>query len=685
MEFQNKKSVNEIVGMNIPRFVNSNIPNEVDMNAVKLDPYLLGISSRIKQPHSAFTLDGRSEENHGSYGTRNLDQEQSRVDDSNCCSTSPVCAAPIIRQFWKAGVYNDELTLSQQLNRERERGKFKCELNFGCEHEDESQPLIRSIKAAFTDGSTYLHIHPRFLHSNATSHKWVFGAVAELIDNAVDEIQYGATYVIIDRISNPRNGSPALLIQDDGSGMDPEAMRRCLSFGFSDKKSISSIGRYGNGFKTSTMRLGADVIVFSRNQTNRTITQSIGLLSYTFLTRMGYDRVVVPMVHYEFNTVTGSFDSSYSKSDENSNLNLSLMLQWSPYSTEQELLKQFEDLGPQGTKIILYNLWLNEDGNMELDFESDPEDIRITRDAPVEMKDKSRRTESERHIANRLRYSLRAYLSVLYLKLPETFAMVLRGKVVLYRNVATDLKYTEFIVYKPYMASAEVSVTTTIGFLKEAPNVNIHGFNVYHKNRLILPFWPVVSFSANRGRGVVGVLEANFIEPTHDKQDFEKTSLFQKLVQRLKEMTGEDCHCGLIGYQFIRKTRPATVFPNFIHHHGTEPPALSRKSTAGLSRNMPKITTINSRDALVSNPFTKPVEPSFPRGFREEVLNLKRKSSDQLPTFTSRAQMEVDPQKGSNMPGLTNTQEAVNMMQENGRLRYQCNESHQAVEHLQFK
>ncbi|KAG5558763.1 hypothetical protein RHGRI_008648 [Rhododendron griersonianum] len=36
-----------------------------------------------------------------------------------------------------------------------------------------------------------------------------------------------------------------------------------------------------------------------------------------------------------------------------------------------------------------------------------------------------------------------------------------------------------------------------------------------------------------------GVLEANFIEPTHNKQDFEKTSVFQKLEYRLKEMTWE--------------------------------------------------------------------------------------------------------------------------------------------------
>lgn len=39
--------------------------------------------------------------------------------------------------------------------------------------------------------------------------------------------------------------------------------------------------------------------------------------------------------------------------------------------------------------------------------------------------------------------------------------------------------------------------------------------------------------------GVIGVLEANFIEPTHNKQDFEKTPAFQKLEARLKDMTQE--------------------------------------------------------------------------------------------------------------------------------------------------
>lgn len=56
-----------------------------------------------------------------------------------------------------------------------------------------------------------------------------------------------------------------------------------------------------------------------------------------------------------------------------------------------------------------------------------------------------------------------------------------------------------------------------------------------------------------------GVLEANFIKPTHDKQDFEKSVLYQKLENRLKEMTYEywDLHCHLVGYN--NKKKPTAV------------------------------------------------------------------------------------------------------------------------------
>ncbi|KAJ9683403.1 hypothetical protein PVL29_019125 [Vitis rotundifolia] len=435
------------------------------------------------------------------------DQDSTSMDESSLFSATVVCPAPVCRQFWKAGNYD----------------------------------IGHGAKATSQNVKNHLCVHPMFLHSNATSHKWAFGAIAELLDNAFDEIQNGATFVVIDKIPNPRDGKPALLIQDDGGGMDPEAIRHCMSFGFSAKKSKTSIGQYGNGFKTSTMRLGADVIVFSRHLKERSLTQSIGLLSYTFLRQTGCNKIVVPVVDYEFNALTWKYGPILLHGKKHFSLNLSMLLQWSPYSTEDELLLQFDDIGQHGTKIVIYNLWLNDEGDMELDFDSDVEDIRINRGPKLFQRGKHVNPIYDQHMANLYHYSLRIYSSILYLRIPQCFRIILRGRVVEHHNIANDLKFWEIILYRPHIGgNVEVPVFTTIGFLKDAPHVNIHGFNVYHRNRLILPFWRVVKNTTNsNARGVVGVLEANFIEPTHNKQDFEKTSPFQRLEDRLKQMTME--------------------------------------------------------------------------------------------------------------------------------------------------
>ncbi|XP_052197865.1 protein MICRORCHIDIA 6-like isoform X2 [Diospyros lotus] len=422
-----------------------------------------------------------------------FDRGHHPVDESLPSHMPSSYPAPICRQFWKAGNYNGGQRPKPQLS----------------------------------DGKNYLHVHPMFLHSNATSHKWAFGAVAELIDNAVDEIKNGATFVVVDKIINPRDGSIALLIQDDGGGMDPVILRQCLSFGFSEKKLKSAIGQYGNGFKTSSMRLGADVVVFTRHMGKRTLTESIGLLSYTFLRQTNHDRIVVPLVDYELNASTEKLEPILSHGEAHFSANLSVLLQWSPYSTEEMLMQQFDDIGYHGTKIVIYNLWLNEDGDMELDFDFDVEDIRVKADPKLLQTGCYPNPVSDQHIANLYRYSLRVYLSILYLRLPQSFKILLRGRVVKCQNIVDDLKFHEFILYKPQIDGS-----------KE-------------------PFWPVVKNATNsKGRGVVGVLEANFIEPTHDKQDFEKTSLFQKLEARLREMTMEywHLHCGLIGYQQVKRS-----------------------------------------------------------------------------------------------------------------------------------
>lgn len=102
---------------------------------------------------------------------------------------------------------------------------------------------------------------------------------------------------------------------------------------------------------------------------------------------------------------------------------------------------QFDDIGSHGTKVIIYNLWFSDDGNVELDFDTDPEvgtsfslfivvfssklyyipwslpvncfvvawlqDIRIGGDVKKVQAKPAWRSVNEQHIANRLHHSLR--------------------------------------------------------------------------------------------------------------------------------------------------------------------------------------------------------------------------------------------------------------------------------------
>ncbi|KAG2611530.1 hypothetical protein PVAP13_4KG123400 [Panicum virgatum] len=411
-----------------------------------------------------------------------------------------------------------------------------------------------ATQAAINNGQNRLRIHPKFLHSNATSHKWAF-AIAELLDNAIDEMNNGATFVKIDKKKHSPNGDYSLVIEDNGGGMSPESLRHCMSFGFSQKCTTSSIGRYGNGFKTSTMRLGADAIVFTCAKDHRRLTRSIGLLSYTFLMSTRCNDIFVPAVDYEFDASSSTFKRIMTCGEKHFSSNLSTLLRWSPFSTEGELLNQFSDMGCHGTKIIVFNLWLNDALEMELDFMTDDQDIIIS-GAP-ELRAGHNKLE-QMHVANRLRYSLRVYASILYLHVPESFQIILCGRAVEPHCAVNDLIYRECIKYQPQVdVTTEVDVITTIGYLNGAPQLDIYGFNVYHKNRLILPYWRAGSYNAKR-RGIAGVLEADFIRPTHDKQDFERTGLFQRLETRLKDMATEywTYHCHLVGYTQIAKKPP---------------------------------------------------------------------------------------------------------------------------------
>ncbi|KAL6899060.1 hypothetical protein ACP4OV_005718 [Aristida adscensionis] len=462
------------------------------------------------------------------------------------------------RSFWKAGAYEAPAAATREFHDALDTGDF-----------DRAR------------------VHPKFLHTNATSHKWAFGeSIAELLDNAVDEICNGATFVKVDKSINLKDNSPMLVFQDDGGGMDPEGVRRCMSLGFSTKKSKTTIGQYGNGFKTSTMRLGSDAIVFTRAIRGSNVTLSIGLLSYTFLRRTMKDDIVVPML--DFKVQDGAIVPLVYGSQDDWDSSLKIILDWSPFSSEEELLQQFQDIDSHGTKVAIYNLWMNDDGLLELDFEDDDEDILLRDQGSASGG--FRKTQKEivqQHISHRLRFSLRAYTSILYLKKLKNFQIILRGKPVEHIKITDEMKFKKVVTYKPQVAhdSQVVSVKVDVGFAKEAPVLGIFGMNVYHKNRLIMPFWKVLQEGSS-------VLEADFIEPAHDKQDFERTPLFIRLETRLRQIIieywKENCH--LIGYQPVDPNL-RSQYKAALKDSGSPGPCVQQKAssarrTGGLSSNL---------------------------------------------------------------------------------------------------
>ncbi|XP_021723131.1 protein MICRORCHIDIA 7-like [Chenopodium quinoa] len=487
---------------------------------------------------------------------------------SNVTTAAVTASSNVARkQFWKAGDYDASCVLG-------------------------AHPSTSSYSA----GMDHVRVHPRFLHSNATSHKWALGAFAELLDNALDEVNNGATYVKIDMLINEKDRSKMLLadidrhrmllVQDNGGGMDPNKMRQCMSLGYSAKSKLANtIGQYGNGFKTSTMRLGADVIVFSmcQGKDGTCPTRSVGMLSYTFLTSTGKEDIIVPMIDYE---KKGEVWTKIVRSSlENWHVNLEAVVQWSPFSSEQDLLQQFDSIGYQGTRIIIYNLWEDDRGQLELDFGTDPHDIQIrgvNRDEKrIAM---ARKYPNSKHFLT-YQHSLRSYASILYLRIPTGFRIILRGQDVMHHELVNDMIHPKQVSYKPMpitngtvkdsaLQSENMQALVTLGFVKDAQDhMDIQGFNVYHKNRLIKPFWRVWNAAGSDGRGVIGVLEANFVEPAHDKQGFERTTALSRLESRLvhlqKTYWRDNCH--EIGYaprRSINKVVPIVSSPLPIRGNG---------------------------------------------------------------------------------------------------------------------
>ncbi|KAM9178693.1 ATPase MORC2 isoform 3-T3 [Mergus octosetaceus] len=232
-----------------------------------------------------------------------------------------------------------------------------------------------------------------YLHTNSTTHEFLFGALAELVDNARDA---DATRIDIytERREDLRGGF-MLCFLDDGTGMDSNEAASVIQFGKSAKRSPEStqIGQYGNGLKSGSMRIGKDFILFTKKNTTMTCL----LLSRTFHEEEGIDEVIVPLPTWNARSREPVTDNM-----EKFAIETELIYKYSPFKSEQQVMEQFNKIrGEKGTLVVIFNLKLMDNGEPELDVTSDLQDIQMAETPPEGTKPERR--------------SFRAYAAVLYI------------------------------------------------------------------------------------------------------------------------------------------------------------------------------------------------------------------------------------------------------------------------------
>ncbi|XP_046701192.1 MORC family CW-type zinc finger protein 3-like isoform X2 [Silurus meridionalis] len=311
---------------------------------------------------------------------------------------------------------------------------------------------------------------------------------------------------------------------DNGKGMDYDKMFKMLSFGFSDKKAVrghAPVGLYGNGFKSGSMRLGKDAIVFSRKAN----TMCVGLLSQTYLEKTGAQHVIVPIVMFTKNKETVSAAPEHADS-------LNDILKYSLFNTKEELLSEFSVIeglcaGSSGTRIIIWNLHSTPSGELELDFMTDGYDIRIPTDMWKSTTEPNKSQEGSGMSVPKNEYSLRAYCSILYLK--PRMQIILQGQKVETLYIPKTLAKVTHDLYKPASFKGAKGIPITFGY--NTKSKEHYGLMMYNKNRLIKAYERVAcQRKANMGVGVIGVLECNHLTPIHNKQDFDQSVEYRRTI-----------------------------------------------------------------------------------------------------------------------------------------------------------
>jgi len=169
--------------------------------------------------------------------------------------------------------------------------------------------------------------------------------------------------------------------------------------------------------------------------------------------------------------------------------------------------------------------------NLELDFDTDPHDIRIVPDFR-NTKYKRERTNQNNSEDIEIDYSLRAYCRILYLQ-PRMNIYIRGEKVEKYdlKQALPPPHHTD--TYKPFGSNMPFKIHWGM-----TPPGQHDGIMLYHNNRLIIPYLRLNAYmyKNNTAKGIMGIMSADFLNVRHDKQDFAYTPGYRSCLNRLSDL-----------------------------------------------------------------------------------------------------------------------------------------------------
>ncbi|CAA0840731.1 Unknown protein [Striga hermonthica] len=387
----------------------------------------------------------------------------------------------------------------------------------------------------------YVVAHPSYLRTLGQAHSgWIFGAIAELVDNSRDakatklEVAIGTVYA-----KNVGKDIPMLSIIDDGHGMSHADVRRMISFGHAQPEADDPqhIGRYGVGFKTGAMRLGKDALVLTQTANSR----SIAFLSQSL--NLGKDNLEIPIVSYRRIGQFMEVDKNV-QNEDSAKYNLKVIKQFSPFDKYLigEKVGLFGD-NVTGTQIYIWNL--DEWGSTySLQWETGLTGGSSFHQGGIFIR--SRRIRSRPGQMTKtvpLDFSLKSYLEVIFLD--PRMKIYVQGALVKSRPLAKSLNQT--VVQTGIVLGKLLKLTIGRSQLEwEQANCGIF---LYWHGRLVEAYKRVGSMIHNGdcGRGIIGVTDVTALMDDSNghvwvhsnKQGFQDCEAYAELEKWLGEKVDE--------------------------------------------------------------------------------------------------------------------------------------------------